>query len=82
LLFKTGHRYPEFRLPWWLHSKESATSASDLCLIPVPSVFDLQGRFLDGGNGNPFRYSSLRNPMDRGDWWAIQYMGSQRVRLD
>ena len=23
------------------------------------------------GNGNPFQYSCLENPMDRGDWWAI-----------
>ena len=22
------------------------------------------------GNGNPFQYSSLGNPMDRGAWWA------------
>ena len=26
---------------------------------------------LGGGNGNPFRYSYLGNPMDRGTWWAI-----------
>ena len=22
------------------------------------------------GNGNPFQYSFLENPMDRGAWWA------------
>ena len=22
------------------------------------------------GHGNPFQYSSLENPMDRGAWWA------------
>ena len=22
------------------------------------------------GNGNPLQYSCLRNPMDRGGWWA------------
>ena len=22
------------------------------------------------GNGNPFQYSHLENPMDRGAWWA------------
>ena len=22
------------------------------------------------GNGNPLQYSCLRNPMDRGAWWA------------
>ena len=28
------------------------------------------GRFPGGGNGNPFQYSCLENPMDRGAWWA------------
>ena len=23
------------------------------------------------GHGNPLQYSSLKNPMDRGAWWAI-----------
>ena len=23
-----------------------------------------------GGNGNPFQYSCLESPMDRGAWWA------------
>jgi len=22
------------------------------------------------GNGNPFQYSSLENPVDRGAWWT------------
>ena len=28
------------------------------------------------GNGNPFQYSCLENPMDRGAWWATVH-GSQ-----
>ena len=28
------------------------------------------GRFPGGGNGSPLQYSRLKNPMDRGDWWA------------
>ena len=24
-----------------------------------------------GGNGSPLQYSYLKNPMDRGVWWAI-----------
>ena len=24
-----------------------------------------------GGNDNPFQYSCLENPLDRGAWWAI-----------
>ena len=29
------------------------------------------GRSPEGGNGNPFQYSYLKNPMDRGAWQAI-----------
>ena len=29
------------------------------------------GRSPGEGNGNPLLYSCLRNPMDRGAWWAI-----------
>ena len=28
------------------------------------------GRSPRGGNGNPFQYSCLENPVDRGVWWA------------
>ena len=35
-----------------------------------------------GGHGNPLQYSCLEHPMDRGAWWAIQSMGSQRVGHD
>ena len=28
------------------------------------------GRSPRVGNGNPLQYSCLRNPMDRGAWWA------------
>ena len=27
-------------------------------------------RFLKEGNGNPLQYSCLKNPTDRGAWWA------------
>ena len=29
------------------------------------------GRSPGEGNGNPLQYSSLENPMDRGDWQAM-----------
>ena len=29
------------------------------------------GRSPGEGNGNPFLYSCLENPMDRGAWWAM-----------
>jgi len=28
------------------------------------------GGYPGGGNGNPFLYSCLENPMDKGAWWA------------
>ena len=46
-------------------SKESACNAGDLGSIPG------LGRSPGGGHGNPFQYSCLENPMDRGALWAI-----------
>ena len=35
-----------------------------------------------GGNGNPFQYSSLGNPTDRGAWWAMVHgVAKSRTRL-
>ena len=54
-------------LPRWHSGKESdnAGDAKDTLLVPgsvrSPGV----------GNGNPFQYSCLENPMDKGAWWAI-----------
>ena len=45
--------------------------------------FDLwSGRSPGAGNGNPFQYSCLGNPMDRGVLQAIQSIGLQRVIRD
>ena len=34
------------------------------------------------GNGNPFQYSSLGNPKDRGDWWVtVHGVTNSRARL-
>ena len=51
-------------VPQWLNSNASACNAGDLGLIPG------WGRSPGGGNGNPFQYSCLENPMDRGVWWT------------
>ena len=45
-------------------SKESTCNAGDSCSIPG------LGRSLGEGHSNPFQYSCLGNPMDRGAWWA------------
>ena len=44
--------------------KESACNAGDPGSIPE------SGRSPGEGNGNPFQYSCLENPMDRGAWHA------------
>ena len=31
------------------------------------------GKSPGGGQGNPFQYSCLDSPMDRGAWWATVY---------
>ena len=47
-----------------LNSKESACNAG------VPGSIPGSGRSPGGGHGNPFQYSCLENPMDRGAQWA------------
>ena len=44
--------------------KKSACNLGDLALIPG------LGRSPGGRHGNPFQYSCLENPMERGAWWA------------
>ena len=56
--------------------KESAQNAGDLGSIPG------SGRSPGEGNGNPFQYSYLENPMGRGAWRATVHGGSQRVKYD
>ena len=48
--------------------KESACDAGDLGSIPG------LGRSPGEGNGNPFEYSCLENPKDRGGWQATVHM--------
>ena len=47
---------------------------------PKTTVPGLEGDVaLHPGNGNPLQYSCLKNPTDRGTWWATVH-GLQRVR--
>ena len=55
--------------------KESACSVGDPGLIPG------SGRSHGEGNGSPFQYSCLENPMDRRTWQATVH-GITRVRHD
>jgi len=52
----------------WLSGKESACNPGDTGFIPG------SGRFPGEGNGNPFQYSCLGNPMDGGAWWTIVHL--------
>ena len=58
-----------YQLPWWLSGRESAGNAGDVGSIP---------QFPREGNENPFQYSCLGNPMDRGAWRATVH-GVARV---
>ena len=48
--------------PGGLSGKESTRQAADMDLIPG------SGGFPEEENGNPFQYSCLENPTDRGAW--------------
>ena len=55
-------------LPRWCSGKKSACQwryAKNLSSVPG------SGGFPGVGNGNPFQYSCLENPMDGGAWQAI-----------
>ena len=56
--------YRHMGFPGGSEVKVSACYAGDLGLIPG------SGRSPGEGNGNPFQYSCLENPMDRGAWRA------------
>ena len=53
-----------YSFPGGSDSKDSACNAGELGSIPG------SGRSPGAGNGNPLQYSCLKNPMDRGAWWA------------
>ena len=64
-LSSTSTMYQHF--PGGLVVKNSPANAGDIRdvgLIPG------SGRSPRGGHGNPLHYSCLKNPMDRGAWWA------------
>ena len=72
--FPRNYHEPNTGFPGGSDGKESACSVGDLGLIPG------LGRSPGGRHGNPLQYSAWRILTDRGAWWAIQFMRSQRVR--
>ena len=63
-IFQSCVRYPFGTCPGGSEVKVSACNAGDLGSIPGSR------RSPGEGNSNPFQYSCLENPMDRGAWWA------------
>ena len=57
------HVYTAKGHPRWLSGKESACNAEDVDLIPKLERYP--------GEGNPFQYSYMANPMDREACGAI-----------
>ena len=47
--------------------KNLPANAGDAGVIPGSGIYP------GGENGNPFQYSCLGNPMDRGAWWATDH---------
>ena len=56
--------------------KNLPAQAGDMGLIPG------SGNSPGEGNGNPLQYSCLKNPMERGAWWAAAHGVQKRVGLD
>ena len=52
------------------------------CNVGDPGSIPGLGRSPGEGNGNPFQYSCLVNPMDGGAWWAtVHGVAKSRSRL-
>ena len=62
-------------IPWWLSGEESICNAEDMGSIPG------LGRSPEEENGNPFQYSFLENPVDRGDWQATVHGVSKELDI-
>ena len=66
-------------LPRWPSDKETAYSAGD---VGKTGLIPGSGRSTGEGNGNPFQYSCLENPMDRGAWQAtVHGVAKSQTRL-
>ena len=54
----------EYVLYNMIYNSGGSVATGDMGLIPG------SGRSPPGGCGNPLQYSCLKNPIDRGAWWA------------
>ena len=68
---------PSLRLLWGLNGKESTCNAGDAGSIPRSEGSP------GGGHSNPLQYSCLKDPMDRGVWWAaVHGVAKSQTRLN
>ena len=58
-----------FILPWELPQRLSGKES--ICSTGAVGSIPGSGRCPGGGNGNLLQYTCLKNPLDRGAWWAI-----------
>ena len=70
----------------WAHGCLGFPGGSDgkasACHGGDPGSIPGSGRSPGEGNGNPLQYSCLKNPMDRGAWWAtVHVVTKSRTRL-
>ena len=66
-----------WKIPWM----EEPGRLQSIGLLELDTTERLNFHFslscIGEGNGNPLQYSCLKNPMDRGAWWATVAVKSQ-----
>ena len=70
-----------FYTPWWCSGKKKNPPANTGDTGDADLISGSR-RSPGEGNGNPFHYSCLENPLDRGEPGGLQSLGWQRVRHD
>ena len=70
--FLFGAQATIFRKGWnsWFPKVLGALGNESTCNAGNAGLIPRSRRSPGGGHGNPFQYSCLEHPMDRGAWWA------------
>ena len=58
-----------YTIATFLRYSSEITTALLIDCTQTQNVFSVK-IIIGEGNGNPFQYSCLENPIDRGAWWA------------
>ena len=67
---------------YYLGFSHSSIGKVFACNDGYPGSIPGLGRSPGEGNGNPLQYSCLKNPMDRGTWWAtVHGVAKSRTQL-